>query len=65
MHKIQIQAKKASQHTTGAAHHDNNSTNKTIGINKLGTLLSSQTTGAPGTSRTPYKRPSIAPEQLS
>jgi hypothetical protein len=46
MHKIQIQAKKASQHTTGAAHHDNNSTNKTIGINKLGTLLSSQTTGA-------------------
>jgi hypothetical protein len=26
--------------------HDNNSTNKKIGINKLGTLLSSQTTGA-------------------
>ncbi|WP_336711766.1 hypothetical protein [Arthrobacter sp. USHLN218] len=46
MHKIQIQADKTSQHTTGVAHHDTISTNKKIGINKLGTLLSSQTTGA-------------------
>jgi hypothetical protein len=63
MHKIQIQADKTSQHTTGVAHHDTISTNKKIGINKLGTLLSSQTTGAPGTSRTPT-RARIAPEQL-
>jgi hypothetical protein len=37
--------------------------NKTIGINKLGTLLSSQTTDTPGTTTT-TKRPWIAPEQL-
>ncbi|WP_219816467.1 hypothetical protein, partial [Arthrobacter sp. 4R501] len=36
--------------------------NKTIGINKLGTLLSSQTTDTPGTTTT--NRPWIAPEQL-
>ena len=36
--------------------------NKTIGINKLGTLLSSQTTDTPGTTQT--KRSRIAPEQL-
>lgn len=37
--------------------------NKTIGINKLGTLLSSQTTDTPGTTQTQRSR--IAPEQLS
>jgi hypothetical protein len=37
--------------------------NKTIGINKLGTLLSSQTTDTPGTTTT-NKQPWIAPEQL-
>jgi hypothetical protein len=37
--------------------------NKTIGINKLGTLLSSQTTDTPGTTTTP-QGPRIAPEQL-
>ncbi|MGM9474425.1 hypothetical protein ACS5PJ_20815, partial [Pseudarthrobacter sp. YS3] len=36
--------------------------NKTIGINKLGTLLSSQTTDTPGTTTT--SQPWIAPEQL-
>ncbi|WP_285244539.1 hypothetical protein, partial [Pseudarthrobacter sp. fls2-241-R2A-127] len=37
--------------------------NKTIGINKLGTLLSSQTTDTPSTTQTiPFR---IAPEQLS
>ncbi|HET7784278.1 hypothetical protein PV768_17165, partial [Pseudarthrobacter sp. CC4] len=36
---------------------------KTIGINKLGTLLSSQTTDTPGTT-TSKKPPWIAPEQL-
>jgi hypothetical protein len=36
--------------------------NKTIGINKLGTLLSSQTTDTPGTTQTQRSR--IAPEQL-
>ncbi|WP_400160667.1 hypothetical protein, partial [Arthrobacter sp. BPSS-3] len=29
--------------------------NKTIGINKLGTLLSSQTTDTPGTTTTPFR----------
>jgi hypothetical protein len=37
--------------------------NKTIGINKLGTLLSSQTTDTPGTT-TSTSQPWIAPEQL-
>jgi hypothetical protein len=42
----------------------NKSTNqKTIGINKHGTLLSSQTTEAPGTKHNPQGR-IIAPEQL-
>ncbi|MBU8866314.1 hypothetical protein, partial [Paenarthrobacter aromaticivorans] len=36
---------------------------KTIGINKLGTLLSSQTTDTPGTNQNP-KGLRIAPEQL-
>ncbi|MEJ1180644.1 MULTISPECIES: hypothetical protein, partial [unclassified Pseudarthrobacter] len=36
---------------------------KTIGINKLGTLLSSQTTDTPGTTTT-KQQPWIAPEQL-
>ncbi|HEU4666191.1 MAG TPA: hypothetical protein VFS79_00895, partial [Arthrobacter sp.] len=36
---------------------------KTIGINKLGTLLSSQTTDTPGTT-THSNKPWIAPEQL-
>ncbi|MFJ6311602.1 hypothetical protein, partial [Pseudarthrobacter oxydans] len=36
---------------------------KTIGINKLGTLLSSQTTDTPGTT-TSKQTPWIAPEQL-
>ncbi|WP_427117993.1 hypothetical protein, partial [Pseudarthrobacter scleromae] len=36
---------------------------KTIGINKLGTLLSSQTTDTPDTT-TSTKTPWIAPEQL-
>ena len=37
--------------------------NKTIGINKLGTLLSSQTTDTPGTTTT-KQQSRIAPEQL-
>ncbi|MEO5320788.1 hypothetical protein PV761_19630, partial [Arthrobacter sp. CC3] len=43
-----------------------NSTNsiQKIGINKLGTLLSSQTTDTPGTTTTRF-RSRIAPEQLS
>ncbi|MFF1884131.1 hypothetical protein ACFVVC_21965, partial [Pseudarthrobacter sp. NPDC058196] len=36
---------------------------KTIGINKLGTLLSSQTTDTPGTTTT-KNQSQIAPEQL-
>ncbi|MDQ0632092.1 hypothetical protein QFZ40_000001, partial [Arthrobacter pascens] len=36
---------------------------KTIGINKLGTLLSSQTTDTPDTTTT-KNQPWIAPEQL-
>ena len=40
-----------------------NQPNKTSGINKHGTLLSSQTTEAPGTKHNPQGR-IIAPEQL-
>jgi hypothetical protein len=56
LHKIQTRPK-TSQHTTKAAHHDNFQPIKHIGINKLGTLLSSQTTGAPGTRTTPTRGP--------
>src|SRR4051812_23639761 len=43
-------------HATGAAHTAQISTEK-IGINKHGTLLSSQTTGAPGQTGRPNRRP--------
>src|SRR3954452_455890 len=39
-------------HTTGAAAQQKQPINTTIGINKLGTLLSSQTTDTPGTTQT-------------
>ena len=50
-------------HTTGVVSDDQPICVKTIGINKLGTLLSSQTTGASGTRLGPHQR-RFAPEQL-
>jgi hypothetical protein len=48
LHKIRNQPKKPAHHT-GCGRPANSTNQKTIGINKLGTLLSSQTTGTTGT----------------
>jgi hypothetical protein len=53
LHKIRNQPKKPAHHT-GCGKPANSTNQKTIGINKLGTLLSSQTTGTTGT-RNPAK----------